>query len=112
MVILAIPELGKGLEVDGKSSWSFVASLVNVAGGVVEHSQHRHQAIAVAVGASNVRSTCPDVVDVEPDASRGLGDESALLECVVDPFNAVAGHGEQEARGELGPGGGGVEEGW
>merc|ERR1719234_1894906 len=114
MVLLQVKEVKDigmpGFKVDGKSSRPLVSALVDIASSVVEHPQHRHQAIAVAVGAGNVGSTCPDVVDVEPDPPGRLGDESALLEGVVDALDAVAGHREEEAGGKLGPGGGCIKE--
>lgn len=98
-----------GLQVDGKRSRPLVTALVNIASSVVEHSQHRHQAVAVAIGAGNVCSACPDIVDVKPNPPSRLGDESALLEGVVDSLDAVTGHGEEEAGGELRPGSGCIE---
>merc|ERR1719180_715716 len=101
MVLLQVKEVKDigmpGFKVDGKCSWPLVAALVDITSSVVEPPQHRHQAVAVAIGAGNVGSTCPDVVDVEPDPPGRLGDESARLEGVVDALDAVAGHREQEA---------------
>merc|ERR1719234_737974 len=101
MVLLQVKEVKDigvpGFKVDSKSSRPLVATLVDIASSVVEHPQHRHQAVAVAIGAGNVGSTRPDVVDVEPNPPGRLRDESALLEGVVDALDAVAGHREQEA---------------
>ena len=44
-----------GFEVDGEGAGPFVAALVDVAGRVVVDSQHWHKAVAVAVGAGDIR---------------------------------------------------------
>jgi hypothetical protein len=42
------------LEVDGERSRPFVTALVNIAGGGVVCTEHRHDAVRVSIGASNV----------------------------------------------------------
>jgi len=50
-------------------------------------------------------------MDVDADATSRLGDESALLERVVDALDAVIFHGQQEATRQLRFDSGSVEEG-
>lgn len=38
------------LEVDGKGPWSFVSTLIDVAGRIVVDPEHRHQAIGLTIG--------------------------------------------------------------
>ena len=40
-------------------------------------------------------------MDVESDSAGGFGDESAVLESVVNAFDGVVLHGQQEARRHL-----------
>ena len=75
------------LKVDGKCSRTFVPSLVNVLGGVVENTQHWDNAIAHAVGTRNVRATGANVVDVETDTASRLGNSCTQPNCVKDAFN-------------------------
>jgi hypothetical protein len=86
-----------GLEVDGDGALALSAALVHVAGGVVEHAEHWHDAVGVAVGAADVRVRRADVVDRQADAAGVLGDHGALLERVVDTVDGVFLHGQQEA---------------
>mmetsp|Transcript_85769 Transcript_85769/g.191778 ORF Transcript_85769/g.191778 Transcript_85769/m.191778 type:complete len:753 (-) Transcript_85769:7-2265(-) len=99
-----------GLQVHGEGALALAAALVHVARGLVEVPEHGHQAVAVAVGAADVGALRANVGDGHADAARRLRDEGALLEGVVDALDAVALHGEQEARGHLGRRGAGVEE--
>jgi hypothetical protein len=97
--------------VRNERSPSTTLTLVDVAGGVVEDLEHGHDAVAGAVGAADVGVGGADVVDGEADASGELGDARARLERLVDPVDGVVLHGQEEARGELGARGAGVEEG-
>ncbi len=78
--------------------------LVNVSGSIVEHSEHRDQAVGEPVGARNVGSLSPDAVNIQPDASGRLGDECRLLQRVVDALDRVVRHCQQKAAGQLRPG--------
>ena len=53
---------------------------------VVENSQHGNKPIAVTVGPSDVGSTSADAVDIETDAPSRLGDQSTLLQGVINTF--------------------------
>mmetsp|Transcript_43278 Transcript_43278/g.109704 ORF Transcript_43278/g.109704 Transcript_43278/m.109704 type:complete len:430 (-) Transcript_43278:280-1569(-) len=90
-----------GLQVHGEGSFSLAAALVNIAGGLVEVAEHGDQAVTVPVGAADVAALGTDVGDGNTDASGALGDQSALLQGVVDAVDAVRLHGEQEARRHL-----------
>lgn len=59
----------------------------------------------------NVGTRGTDAVHVEANAARVLRDQGALLQRVVDPFNAVVLHGEEEAGRHLWLRRAGVEEG-
>mmetsp|Transcript_73652 Transcript_73652/g.208598 ORF Transcript_73652/g.208598 Transcript_73652/m.208598 type:complete len:573 (-) Transcript_73652:343-2061(-) len=98
------------LEVHGEGPLPLAAALVHVTRRLVEVAEHRHQPVAVAVGAADVRPLRADVGDRHPDASGGLGYERALLQGVVDAVNAVVLHGQQEAGGHLGLGRARVEQ--
>ena len=56
-------------------------------GGIIEDTEHGHNAIAGAVGAPDVAACGPDVVDGQANAARTLGDGSALLQRVVDALH-------------------------
>mmetsp|Transcript_5523 Transcript_5523/g.7783 ORF Transcript_5523/g.7783 Transcript_5523/m.7783 type:complete len:590 (-) Transcript_5523:355-2124(-) len=81
-----------GLEVDGDGALPLAAALVHVSGGVIVHAQHGHDAVGAAVGATDVGVGCTDVVDGQADAACVLGDDGALLQCVVDAVNTVILH--------------------
>merc|ERR1719341_2040190 len=69
------------------------------------------QPVAVAVGPSDVGSTGADAVDIETDTPGRLGDQGALLQGVINTFNTVTSHGQEEAGTQLGSRSGGVEQG-
>merc|ERR1719370_1713764 len=98
------------LQVNSKSSWPLVASLIHIPSGVVEHPEHWHQAIAVPIGTSNICSSSSDTVNVETDTTSRLGDQGTLLQGVVDTLNAVTVHSEEEAAAQLWPRGSRVEQ--
>ena len=100
-----------GLQVDGEGALALAAALVHVAGRVVEHLQHGHEAVGGAVGALDVAAGGAHVVHGQPDAAGALRDQRAVLQRVVDAVDGVVLHREQEAGAELGLGRAGVEEG-
>ena len=77
--------------------------LVDVSSSIVEHTKHGNQSIGGSIGASDVRARRTNTMHVEADATGRLGDQSALLECVINVLDGVPRHGQQEATGELGP---------
>lgn len=99
-----------GLEVDRERPLALASALVDVAGRVIEHAEHGDDAVGRAVGAPDVGADGADVVDRQADASGGLGNAGALLERVIDPFDRVGLHRDEEARRQLWPGRAGVEE--
>ena len=72
-------------------------ALVHVFGRIVEHAEHGDNAVGRAVGAGNVRPRGADVVDMQPDTSRVLGNQGTVLERVVNALNAVRFHGDEVA---------------
>lgn len=60
------------LQVDSKGTRTLVAALVDISGGVVEHTKHGYNSVGGAVGSSNVRSGGTDTVDVKADTSGSL----------------------------------------
>jgi hypothetical protein len=90
-----------GLEIDGKGTRTFVATLIDVSGSVIEDTEHGDDTVGGAVGASDIGSSGPDTVYVEANASSHLGDHGAGLEGVVDALNTVILHVHEEARGQL-----------
>ena len=99
------------LEIYCETAFPLASSLVDIPGSVIEDSEHRDDAIGMAVGALDISAIGPDIVNAETDASRGLADQGAPLQSVVDAFDAVILHLEEEAAGHLGIVGAGVEEG-
>ena len=55
---------------------------------VIENPEHGHDAIGVAVGASDVAAGGSDVVHGQPDAASTLGYACTLFQCVVNPLQA------------------------
>ena len=99
------------LKVDGESTRTLVATLVNIASGVVEDPEHGNDTVGRAVGTGDIGARGANAVNVETDTASHLGDHGASLEGVVDALDAVLLHIDQEARRELGLGSTGVEEG-
>ena len=64
-------------------TFALAAALVNVASGVVEHTQHRHEAIRGAVGTANIGALGADVVRRDANATGVLRDLGAVL-CEYD----------------------------
>ena len=88
-------------QVDGEAAVALAAALVDVARRVVEHAQHRHDAVGRAVGAANHRVLGANVVDVQPNPTGVLANHRTLSERLEDALYAVVPHFEQEARREL-----------
>lgn len=72
------------LEVDGEGAGSLVATLVDIAGRVVEDLEHGDNAVRIPVRAGNVRAGRANVVDVESDATCGLADHRTRLKSRVN----------------------------
>lgn len=89
------------LEVHCEGALTPAASLVNVAGRIVVDLEHGNKSIAVAIGAADVGSTCPDAVHCDTNASCLFRDYCTLLQGVIDAFNTVFTHSKQEARRHL-----------
>mmetsp|Transcript_2175 Transcript_2175/g.8519 ORF Transcript_2175/g.8519 Transcript_2175/m.8519 type:complete len:408 (+) Transcript_2175:256-1479(+) len=88
-------------DVDGESTLALAATLVDVTRRVVEHTQHRDDAVGRTVRAANIRACGANVVNGQTNAASGLGDARALLQGIVDTFDGVFFHGNQEARRKL-----------
>jgi len=86
------------LQIHCERAFPFTTSLVNISGCLIEDAQHWQKAIAVPVCAPDVRATCSDVAHSDANAASTLGDLRALLQRVVDAFDAIVFHLEQEAR--------------
>jgi hypothetical protein len=86
-----------GLEVDGESTRSLVSTLVDIAGSVVEDTQHGNDTVGSTVGSGDVGASGTNAVDVQADTTSHLGDHSASLEGIVDSVNAVLLHINKEA---------------
>mmetsp|Transcript_15041 Transcript_15041/g.28232 ORF Transcript_15041/g.28232 Transcript_15041/m.28232 type:complete len:201 (+) Transcript_15041:1285-1887(+) len=87
-----------GLQVHGEGALPLATALVDVARGLIEVPEHGDEAVAVAVGAPDVRAACADVRDSHANPARRLGDQSALLQGVVNAVDAVPLHLQQKAR--------------
>jgi hypothetical protein len=99
------------LKVNSKSARALVSSLVDVPGSVVEHAKHRNNTVRRTVGATNVGACGTDAVNIKTDTAGGLRDHGTSLEGVVDTFNAILLHINEEARRQLGLGSTSIEQG-
>lgn len=100
------------LKVECKGTWSFVTTLVDVSGRVVENTHHRNDTVGGTVGTCDVGACGSDVVDVQANTTCGLGDQSTLFQGVVDTLDRVILHCDQETGGHLVSRGTCVEQGW
>ena len=89
------------LKVDGKCTFTLAASLIDISRGVVEHFEHGHQAVRVPIGSSDIRLRSPDTVHSEADSSCVFGNDSGLLQGVIDALDGIFTHGQEETRGHL-----------
>mmetsp|Transcript_989 Transcript_989/g.1567 ORF Transcript_989/g.1567 Transcript_989/m.1567 type:complete len:407 (+) Transcript_989:1659-2879(+) len=89
------------LHVDGKGALALATTLIHISGSVIEDAQHGHNTVGLAVGATDVAASGANVVNGQPNATCTLGDSGTLLEGVIDAFNGVVLHTQQEARGQL-----------
>ena len=99
------------LDVNGECTRSLVTALIDVSGSGIEGSEHGDDTVRVAVCSGDIRPLGTDVVDVKTDTSCGLGDLSAGLESLVDPFDRIVSHSDEETRRHLRVGCTSVEEG-
>ena len=77
-----------------------LAALVDRDGGVVDHLQERHHALALAVGALDVGAQRAHAGPVVAQAAGELGQQRVFLERLVDAVQVV-GHGGQVAARQL-----------
>ena len=94
-----------------KGTRSLVTALIDVSSGSIVSSKHGDDTVRVTVGTGNVRSLGSNVVNVQSNTARSLGNHGTSLQGIVDSLNRVVLHGDQEARGQLGVGSTGVEQG-
>jgi hypothetical protein len=85
------------LEVNGESTRTLVATLIDIASSVVVNAEHRDEAVGRAIGAANVRASGADTMYVETNTAGGLGNQRTGLECVIDTIDAVLLHVDEEA---------------
>ncbi len=90
-----------GLQVNGKSPFSFTPALVNITGGIIEYPQHGNDTIAGSIGASNIGTGCTDIVNSQPNSTCTLGDLCGLFQRIINTINAIIFHGQQKTTGEL-----------
>jgi hypothetical protein len=98
------------LEVNGESSWSLVSTLVDISGSSIECSKHGNDTVRVTVSTGNVGTLGSDVVNVKTDTTSSLGDLGTGLEGIVNTFDRVIPHGDEETRRHLGVGSTRVEQ--
>ncbi|MNQ17515.1 hypothetical protein D3C85_305310 [compost metagenome] len=87
-----------------------LAALVDRHGGVVDHFQERHDALALAVGALDVGAQRAHRGPVVAQTAGKLGQQGVVADGVVDAAQVVR-HGGQVAAGQLRAQGAGVEQG-
>ena len=78
-----------------------LSTLIDILGRVIEHLQHRRDTRRLAVGALDLSIASPNVVDAQTNTTRPLGDLRTLAQRIVDPFDAVILHVDEETRAEL-----------
>ncbi|KAF1761130.1 hypothetical protein GCK72_009384 [Caenorhabditis remanei] len=100
------------LEVDGECSWTLVSSLIDITSSVIVDTKHWYESVRCSVSSSDDRTGGTNLVDIEPDSSSALRDESTLLQSVVDSKNRILAHRQQEARRHLWTACSRVEESW
>lgn len=88
-------------QIDGESAFPAATALIHVAGRIVEHLQHRDDAVGGAVGAFDVAACGADVVDAETDAAGALTDEGAALQGFKNALDGVFRHAQKKARTQL-----------
>ena len=86
-----------GLEVGADRALP-LAALVDGDGGVVDHLQERHHALALAVGALDVAAERAHVGPVVAQAAGELAEQRVLLQRLVDAVEVVGDGGEVAAR--------------
>mmetsp|Transcript_19727 Transcript_19727/g.38612 ORF Transcript_19727/g.38612 Transcript_19727/m.38612 type:complete len:405 (-) Transcript_19727:253-1467(-) len=98
------------LKVHAERSLALATTLVDVASSVVEDTEHRNDAVGVAVGACNIAAGGTNLVNVHTNTSCVLGDSGAGLECLEDTLDGVLLHVDKEAARHLGTRSTSVEE--
>ena len=72
------------------------ASLIHIPGGIIINSQHWQQTVASAVSSGNVTSSRPNIMNRQTDAASSFTDQSALFQSIINTFNRVVFHVQQE----------------
>jgi len=99
-------------QIHRKRAFSFTPALIYVTRGIVEYPKHGHNAVGGSVGAFDVGTRCPNVVDTQTNPPRRLRDFGCLFECVINAFDRVIFHSQQKARTHLRLGCSGVKQRW
>ena len=86
-----------------------LAALVDGNGRVIGHLQEWHHALALAVGALDVRAEAAHAAPVVAETAGVFGQQRIVLDRLEDAVEIV-GHRGQEARRELRPEGAGIEQ--
>src|SRR5690606_651837 len=85
------------LQVNGESTFTLATTLIYIPCGIVKHLQHGYNTVAGSIRTTDVSSGCTDVVYAQSNTTGTLRNLSRLFQRIVDPFNAVILHGQQEA---------------
>ena len=83
----------------GKGTIALASTLVHMTGSIVKYSQHGYNSIGLAIGSSDVATSGTNALHAQTNSTRGLGDQCASLQGIVDPFNAT----RQSTKGRLTP---------
>lgn len=79
--------------------------------GVIEDPEHRDNAVGRPIGSTNVAIPSTNIVHGHSDPTGIFRDTGATLQSVVNPFDGILLHSEQEARRKLRARGTSIEKG-
>ena len=77
-----------GFEIDRKRSFALSPTLIDIAGGIVEDSQHGQNAVGEASRPADVGACGAHIVDADADASGRLRNLGARLQGIEDAVDA------------------------
>lgn len=80
---------------------SLSSSLVHISGSIIKNSEHWDNSVRSPISSPDVTACGPDVVNRETNSTGAFTNDSTFLQSIINPFNAVFFHANQETTTQL-----------
>lgn len=100
------------LQINGKWSFPFASTLVNIPGSIIENFKHGNDPIWRSIGSSDVWFFSPDIAAGNPNSSCWFWYFGSLGQCIINSWYWVLDHCHQETGWHLWEVCSWIEKGW